>query len=264
MLGQALGEVFSDLNPMLWDKEELDITDKEAISYKLKPENFNVIINAAAFTDVDGAEDNPEIAEKLNVGAVKNLADVANEIGATLVQYSTAYVFDGEEEEGYKEDGEPNPKSVYGKTKLGGEQAAARAKKHYIIRLHALFGEVGSGKKSFVEKLLHASIGKTGMTVVDEEEGSPTYAPDLAKQTRYILENKLPYGIYHATNSGTATWYGMAQEIFKIEGIDIELIPVDAKEFPRKALRPKYAILMNTKLPPMRSWKLALAEYLTN
>jgi len=262
MLGMALGEVFSDLSPTLWDKEELDITDKKTINYKLQTTNFDVIINAAAFTDVDGAEDNPEIANKLNGEAVENLVSAANEIGATLVQYSTAYVFDGEKKEGYKEADLPNPKSVYGKSKLAGERAAAKAKKHYILRLHALFGEAGMGKKGFIEKIIQAALGKKVLTVVDEEEGSPTYALDLAKRTRYILENKLPFGIYHAANSGSATWYGMTKEIFRIEGIGIELIPVDAGEFARKASRPKYAILLNTKLPQERPWQEALQEYL--
>ena len=262
MLGQALAVTFSDLTPTRWDKEDLDITDEKAVSSKLEEEKPEVIINAAAYTDVDGAEDNEDLAKQLNAEAVKYLANTANKIDASLVQYSTAYVFDGEKKEGYQEDDLPYPQSVYGMTKLAGEREAQEAKKHYILRLHGLFGKAGNGKKSFVEKILQSSVGKTGMTVVDEEEGSPTYAPDLAKQTRYILEHKLTYGIYHAANSGTATWYAIAKEIFKIEGIDIELVPVDSKGLPRKAKRPKYAILRNTKLPAMRSWQEALEEFL--
>lgn len=263
MLGRALAGVFAEFQPILWDKEDLDITDPEAVSYKLKAITPDVIINCAAYNDVDGAEDAPEMAYKVNGEAVESLADAANQIGAILVYYSTAYVFDGKNRDGYKEDAKPAPSSIYGKSKLQGEHGAARAKRHYILRLDRLFGEPGAGKKSFVDKILEAALVQRQLKIIDEEEGCPTYSLDLAQQTKYILENNLPYGIYHTTNSGSCTWFGFAEKIFKIAGIGVELIPVSSEDVARKALRPKYSILLNTKLPPMRSWQDALEEYLS-
>ncbi|MDP2933677.1 MAG: NAD(P)-dependent oxidoreductase [bacterium] len=300
MLGQALAKEFAGDDLLLWDKGEIDITDFQNSKFKIQNSRPDVIINCAAYTDVDGCEDNQELAYKLNGAAVANLADIANEVGATLVQYSTSYVFDGKVEDGYKENAIPAPLSVYGKSKLAGERGAASAKKHYILRLDRLFGRPGAGKKSFVDKMLElatgrvpsltrppatlshlgegrgevGSVGKSEnikshgvglpeIKVIDEEEGCPTYAPDLAKVTRKILEEKLPYGIYHTANSGSCTWFGFAEAIFKIAAIGVELKPIGSKGLIRKAPRPKYAVLLNTKLPALRPWQPALAEYLS-
>jgi len=262
MLGQALAKEFAGDDLLLWDKGEIDITDFQNSKFKIQNSRPDVIINCAAYTDVDGCEDNTELAYKLNGEAVVNLADIANEIGATLVQYSTAYVFDGESGDGYKEDAIPAPLSVYGKSKLAGERGAASFKKHYILRLDRLFGRPGAGKKSFVDKMLEAALVQKKLEIIDEEEGCPTYAPDLAKVTRKILEEKLPYGIYHTANSGSCTWFGFAEAIFKIAAIGVELKPIASEGLQRRALRPKYAVLLNTKLPPARRWQDALQEYL--
>jgi len=262
MLGQALARVFADFSPALWDKDELDITDSSAVKKRLVELNPELIINTAAFTDVDGAEENKKLAHELNGKAVKNLVDVANEIGATFVQYSTAYVFDGKNPDGYKEEDLPNPSSVYGESKLEGEREAVKAKKYYILRLDRLFGKAGEGKTSFIDKMLELAKTKKKLTVIADEYGCPTYAPDLAKRTREILEKQMPNGVYHCANEGSCSWYEWAREIFKIKGIDIELKKAKATDFSRKATRPKYGVLNNTKLPKMRSWKKALAEYL--
>ncbi|MEK9181385.1 MAG: dTDP-4-dehydrorhamnose reductase [Patescibacteria group bacterium] len=262
MLGIALAEVFLDSKPLLWDREEIDVTDFKAANRKLQTAKPDVIINCAAMTDVDACEDNSKAAHALNGEAPANLALVANDLGAVLIQFSTSYIFDGRNQNGYKEDAAPMPLSVYGQSKLQGERGAAMAKKHYIIRLDRLFGKAGAGKKSFVDKMLEAARTQKQLRVIDGEEACPTYAPDLAARTRYILENKVPSGIYHATNAGACTWYGFAQAIFKIAGIGVELIPVSADAFVRKAARPKYSVLLNTKLPPARPWQEALGEYL--
>jgi len=188
-------------------------------------------------------------------------------LGISLVHYSTAYVFDGEKSEGYKEDDQPDPQSVYAASKYLGEQELHKnTDKFYLLRLSRLFGKQGlsvSGKKSFVKLMLDLAKTKTELEVVDEELSSSNYAPDLAGQTRYILEHSLPFGIYHCSNEGFATWYQMAEEVFKIKAIDVKLIPVPASRFPRPAKRPKFAILLNTKLPPIRSWQEALKEFLS-
>src|SRR3989344_3926680 len=263
-LGQALVQEFSNHEVLAWDREEIDITDFEPTSQKLKAEKPDIIINAAAMTDVDACETNIAAAQKLNGDAPKHLAQLANELDATLVQYSTSYIFDGSSKDGYAEGATPHPISVYGQTKLSGEHSAMLARKHYILRLDRLFGRSGGGKKSFVDKMLEATATKKKLSIIDDEEGNPTYAPDIAARTRYILENKLPYGIYHTTNEGSCSWYEWAKEIFKIRGIAVELERAHVADFPRKAKRPQYAHLINTKLPPMRSWQAALKEYLAS
>ncbi len=278
MLGQALCAAFAKDNAVLpWDKEELDITDPKAISYQLKAVVPDVLINSAAYTDVDGAESNVELANTINGHAVGNIASVCKELDIPLVHFSTEYVFDGEKKAGYREDDIPNPISAYGRSKFLGEQELQKnTDKFYLIRLSRLFGETtpspppsparGEGvnyrKKSFVELMLALAKTKTEIEVVDEEVSSPTYARDLAAATREIIEKKLPFGIYHRTNGGSCTWYEFAGEIFKITGKNVKINPVPASRFPRAAKRPKYAVLLNTKLPAMRDWKKALREFL--
>lgn len=268
MLGQALVEAFSDQEVLAWDREEIDITDFDQSRQKLLSVQPEVIINAAAMTDVDACEDQRELADKLNGQAPGHLAVVVNELSATLVQFSTSYVFDGQSLVGYTEKAIPNPISVYGQTKLEGERGAAFAKKHYILRLDRLFGKPGNGKKSFVDKIQEAANSVThdtnpnrSVAAIDDEFGCLTYAPDLAKRTRYILDNRKP-DIYHTTNEGTCSWYDAAKEIFKIKQIDVKLDRVPASTFTRKARRPHNGTLLNTKLPPMRSWQEALKECL--
>jgi dTDP-4-dehydrorhamnose reductase len=271
MLGRELAAAFGG-KAAAWDREECDITRPEDLKFKAQKLKPKIIINCAAFTNVDACEENPDLAKALNSDAVLNLAEIVNETGAVLVHFSTSYVFDGENEKGYFEEDVPqNPKSIYGKTKLLGEQNAKMAKKYYILRLDRLFGESGSGKLSFVEKI--SKIGQEResqnslekIKVVNNEVGSPSFAPDVAVLTKYILENSLPYGVYHAANSGFCSWYQWAREIFKIQGFKLELLEkVESSEFRQKAQRPKFSILNNSKLPQglYRSWEEALKTYL--
>ncbi|MFH1193810.1 MAG: dTDP-4-dehydrorhamnose reductase [bacterium] len=266
MLGRELTRVFANREVFAWDLEDIDISSEEDAREKIIALRPDVIINAAAYNNVDKAESEKEKADLLNGYAPGYLAKIADEIGAVFVHYSTDYVFDGERREGYNENDAPNPINVYGASKLLGErEALAKAKKCYIIRLSRLFGQAGSGqavKKSFVDTMLDLAKDKKELKVVDEEMSSPTYAPDLAERTKYILENNLPYGIYHATNSGGCTWYEFAKEIFKLKNIEINLIKAGSGEFKRAALRPQFSVLLNTKLPAMRDWRDALGEYL--
>lgn len=268
MLGQDLAEVFSVQELILWDKDEIDITDEDLAFKKIKEEKPDVIINSAAYNDVDGCEDSFELAKKVNGYAVGYLAKAAKEIGAVLIHYSTDYVFKGDKKEGYKEDDRPNPQSKYAESKYLGEQELQKnTDKYYLIRTSRLFGKpaiaVGA-KKSFVDKMLELSKNHDKLEVVDEEYSNPTYTPDLARQTKYIVENKLLFGIYHAVNEGACTWYEFAKEIFKIKNIDVKLVPVGSDKFPRLAKRPNYSSLINTKLPKLRSWQEALRDYLSN
>ena len=266
MLGQDLAKVFSSHELVLWDKDEIDITFEDQVLNKIKEEKPDVIINSAAYNDVDGCEENFELANKVNGYAVGYLAKAAKEVNAVLVHYSTDYVFEGTKEKGYKEDDQPNPQSKYAESKYLGEQELAKnTDKFYLIRTSRLFGKPAmamGAKKSFVDKMLELSKNRDTLEVVDEEYSNPTYTPDLAKQTKYIIENKVSFGIYHAIDEGACTWYTFVQEIFKIKNIDAELVPVSSDKFPRPAKRPAYSSLINTKLPKMRSWQEALEEYL--
>ena len=266
MLGQELAKTFSDHNAFAWDQEDLDITDKTQVFQKIAELRPDIILNSAAYNAVDLAEEDKDSAFAVNAEAVKHLALVSKEIGAIFVHFSTDYVFEGIKKDGYKEEGVINPQSVYARSKAKGEEYLREiGGKYYLIRLSRLFGRPGIGdgsKKSFVDMILNLAKEKEALEIIDEELSSPTYAPDLAKLTKEIIANKIPYGIYHGANSESCTWYGFAKEALKLKNISCKLIPVTASQFPRPAARPKYSILLNTKLSPARSWQEALKEYL--
>ncbi len=269
MLGQELVKVFNAKHEAVaWDKDECDITDKDEIQGKIFSLHPDLLINAAAYNDVDGAEKEPEKANLINSQAVGFLAEIAEKLGIGMVYFSTDYVFRGDQKEGYTEEDTPDPQSVYAKSKFLGEQDLRNnCSKFYLIRLSRLFGKTGEGdgsKKSFVDKVVEISKKQNELKIVNDELSSPTFAPDAAKLTFDIIKNQLPYGIYHGANGGACTWYEFAAEIFKILCDDnVKIIPVSADEFSRPAKRPKYSILLNTKLPKQRDWKEALREYLS-
>ena len=268
MLGQEIVRVFS-ADPLWqvvgWDFENLDITDARSIENKLTAAEPQLVINCAAYNNVDKAEEEPDKAKVLNVQAVSNLALVTKQLGATLVHYSTDYVFDGTKQDGYVESDTPNPQSIYGRTKFEGETSAVQNPQSYVIRLSRLFGKPAistAAKKSFVDVMLALAEKQSSLNVVDAEFSSPTYAPDLARATYDIIRLQSPFGTYHRTNDGACTWFAFAQEIFRTIGKDVSVMPVLANAFPRPAVRPAFSQLHTTKLPPLRSWQDALAEYL--
>jgi len=267
MLGHDLMAVFGDLNPVGVDKEELDITDGGAVEkfiLNLKP---NFVINAAAYTDVDGCEAKQDLAMKVNGEAVGYLAGASEKNGAILVHYSTDYVFDGKNPSGYKEDDEPkNPVNFYGESKLLGEKLLKEnCQRYYLIRTSWLFGRNG---KNFVDTILKLGKEKEELKVVNDQHGKPTYTVDLAKRTRELIFGKYPFGVYHITNEGITSWYDYALKIFEVfESFHLgqkfaKILPCDSAEFPRPAKRPAWSILINTKLPSGRPWSETLKEYL--
>lgn len=272
MLGQELVKVFGQdkkYQVFAWDKNEIDISDQQDVESKISDLKPDIIINAAAFNDVDGAQSPElfEIAKKINGLAPGYLAKVAKNIGAVLVHFGTDYIFDGQKKIGYKEDDDPSPISQYGLSKLLGEKEIQRlTDRFYIIRLQKLFGLSSSNpeaKKSFFEVMLNLARSKKELDVVDEELANFTYAPDLTNQIKYILEKKMPFGIYHITNEGNpVTWFGSAEILFALAKKNVKLNPVPASHFLRPAKRPKYSILLNTKLPRLRPWSEALKEFL--
>lgn len=268
MLGQEIVRVFS-ANPLWqvvgWDFENLDITDAKSVENKLTAAEPQLVINCAAYNNVDGAEAEPEKAALLNTTAVAHLAHTTAQLGVTLVHFSTDYVFDGTNRDGYIETDTPNPQSVYARTKAAGEVAAQDNPKHYVIRLSRLFGKPAAStnaKKSFVDVMIGIAAKQSTINVVDGEYSSPTYAPDLARATYDMVKLQSPYGTYHRTNDGACTWYTFAKEIFRLVGKNTAVTGVPPETFPRPAARPAYSQLRTTKLPPLRSWQDALAEYL--
>ncbi len=257
MLGTDLGKVFYDCNPYLLDKEELDITNHDAVRGFIGQLRPDIVINAAAYTDVDGCESNKKLAMEVNGRAPGYLAAAAKDAGAVFVHYSTDYVFDGNKSEGYSEDDEPeNPCNFYGASKLAGERAVREAGgDYYIIRTSWLYGING---KNFVETMLRKADSPP-LRVVNDQHGKPTFSLDLARSTRELLEAKKDFGIYHIVNEPATTWYDFACEILKKN----KITPCASSEFPRPAKRPQYSILLNTKLPPLRPWQEALGEYLS-
>ncbi len=272
MLGQELVRAYSEDEEYTvagWDYEDIDVTDFPAAEQKIREFSPAIIINAAAYNAVDQCEESDEEYEKallLNAKVPGFLARVVKDMDATLVQYSSDYVFDGESSDGYAEDALPHPLSRYGTSKRQGEKnVLAVDGKNYVIRLSKLFGKPASsaiGKKSFFEKMLEAAEGKTEATVVDDEKSCFTYAPDLAQATKALIEDEALYGIYHMTNSGAATWYEAAQELFKMAGRDVVVKPVSADAFPRPAKRPRSSELLNTKFIALRPYTEALEEFL--
>lgn len=273
-LGTALTEYGAereDLRLIGWDKTDIDVSDQVLLSKKiieLKPE---IIINTVAFNDVDSCETSEEsksVATLLNVELVKTLADISIEIGATLVHYSSDYVFKGDSDAGYAEEDTPNPLSVYGQTKLEGEKeiisASGKGLQWYLIRTSKLFGPKGTSvgaKPSFFELMFRLSATNPSLKLVNDEIGSFTYSRDLAAATIALLDDNVPFGIYHLINGGETSWYEAAKYFFESLGKQVSLEPVPAESFPRPAKRPKHSLLLNTKRPALRSWQEAVSDY---
>jgi len=275
-LGTQLVEVFSKRdNVVAWDREDVDFLDFEELETVLEKEKPEVVINAAAYNNVDACEEDKrelELAYKLNRDLPKTLAQIATKQGFQLVHFSTDYVFGGEEgRKFYDEKDSPSPLQKYGETKHAGEKEIARIKlknenlKYFIIRTSKLFGPKGESefaKPSFFDVMINLAKTKDQVDVVDEEVSCFTYTPDLARATRELLEGGYYPGIYHIVNDGAVTWYEGVVELFKIKGIKTKINPVKGSKFPRPAKRPMNSVLQTTRFPRLRSHKDALIEYL--
>lgn len=230
------------------DVEELDITNIESIRSIVSKEGINVIVNCAAYTNVDKAEEEAEVADLLNNQAVANLGYVAKEVNATLIHVSTDYVFQGDKNIPCKEDWDTNPLGVYGKTKLAGEQSlAATGCKFLIFRtawLYSIFG------KNFVKTMQQLTATKNVLKVVFDQVGTPTYAGDLANLIYTVIEEEMldKQGIYHFSNEGVCSWYDFAKEIAELSGNSCEVQPCHSDEFPSKVKRPHFSVLDKTKV----------------
>lgn len=272
LLGTALNKVFSSsFDVLCWDKEQIDVTNREEVLKKIGEAKPDLVINATAFNGVDQAERDDQsyqLAEMINGKAVGFIAVAAKSIGVPVVHYSTEYVFAGDSLAGYDENSAPSPLNKYGRTKALGEQLLFRnSDQGYLIRLSRLFGPPGtapSAKKSFVDLMIDAAQRGEDLRLVDEEVSCPTYSNDLAKFTFGLVESEAPFGIYHGANSGTSTWYSLAQEIFKLKGLNPKMTAIKSADYVRPAKRPLHSELLNTKMPRQRDWREALEEYLAS
>jgi len=262
MLGTDLMKVFSDFAPIGLDIDNIDITQEDQVKKVLTEIKPQIVINAAAYTKVDDCEKNQELAFRVNGEAIGFIAKACHEVGATLIHFSTDYVFDGKKKEGYNEDDQPNPISIYGKSKLLGEELLQKnCQKFYLIRTSWLYGKNGP---NFVETMIKLSNEQKILKVVNDQFGKPTFSLDLAYAVKNIIETKTKFGIYHLVNENSCSWYDFAKKIFEIKKIEVKVKPVLTSEFPRPARRPHYSILINNKLPRLRAWEEAIKNYLTS
>jgi dTDP-4-dehydrorhamnose reductase len=247
-----------------YTRAELDITDHDAVDEAVR--GHDVVVNAAAWTDVDGAESNEDAAYAVNAVGAERLATACARHGARLVHVSTDYVFDGTASAPYAEDAPTGPRSAYGRTKLAGEHAIlATHAEAFIVRTAWVYGEHG---KNFVTTMLRLARGDDPVQVVDDQTGSPTWSHDLAAALMELGASSAAPGVYHATNAGTVTWWGLARAVFAGAGADPDRVrKTTSADFPRPAPRPAYSVLGGARwtaagLSPMRPWPEALAESL--
>ena len=230
------------------DVAQLDITDREAVLRAVKDNSIQVIVNCAAYTNVDKAEDDRETADLINNKAVENLAIAARENDATLIHISTDYVFKGDRCTPCREDWETDPLGVYGITKLAGEKSIERTGcRHIIIRTAWLYSPFG---KNFVKTMQKLTAEKDSLKVVFDQVGTPTYAGDLADAIARIIETGQlgKQGIYHFSNEGVCSWYDFAREICELSSNTCNIQPCHSDEFPSKVKRPHFSVLDKTKI----------------
>jgi len=255
------GLVFTALS-----SSDLDITDSKVVTDFIAQNAPSVIVNCAAWTDVDGAERNEKLANDVNAHGPGNLAIAAAALGSRLIHVSTDYVFSGESQKPFEIDDKIDPQSAYGRTKADGEKKVLTTypENSYVVRTAWLYGARG---KNFAKTMTRLAINGDGeVRVVNDQIGQPTSAVDLAKQIVDLGLGFAPAGIFHGTNAGQASWLEFAQEIFSLAGADVNrVLPVSSSEYPRPAKRPSYSVLSHkgwskTSIAPMRDWKIALAS----
>lgn len=237
---------------------ELDIADAASVADALREHGPHLIINSAAYTNVDGCEEEPEAAYRVNALGPRNLAQHGERLGCELLHVGTNYVFDGTAERPYGPDALPNPISAYGRTKLAGEEyVKGLSSRWYVVRSAGVYGE----GHNFVRTMLRVGAERDSLKVKDDEFIAPTYARDLAEGIAEIVDEGL-YGVYHVTNAGSCSWYEFAREIFRLSGTGVEVTPVPGSEYPLPAPRPANGLLSPMGGPDLRHWREALAEYL--
>jgi dTDP-4-dehydrorhamnose reductase len=264
-LGEAMVDQFSVLHEVVpKTRADLDVTNEDAVMAAVKDVTPDLIVNCSAYTDVDGSEDNPLAALRVNAMAVRALARAAVEIDATLVHYGTDFVFDGEIDRPYTEADVPNPRGTYAMSKLLGEWFAAAAPRHYVLRVESLFG--GARARSSIDRMVDNLRAGNPVRAFADRSVSPSFVDDVVMATAGLLRVQAPFGVYHCVNSGWTTWAGLARELARLVGQPAELVEetrmADAK---LKASRPLFAAMSNAKLTgagvSMPTWQDALKRY---
>ena len=276
-LGRALQKVFASSGLSVWapDIAELDITGTISnIKYQIlnfKFQDASLLINCAAYTNVDKAEAEPELALRVNAQAAETLAQVAKDLGMIFVHISTDYVFSGRVCEPYTEASIPDPLSVYGRSKAEGERlVAAVGASYYIVRSAGLYGHggaAGKGGHTMLDFVIHQAKAGKPLKLVTDQCSSPTFVEHLAEGILNLVQNKVPYGLYHMVNQGGCTWFEFGQEVLRQAGIVYEIQEAKSNDFMhRPAARPAYSILANTKLSAlgltMPTWQQGIRDYL--
>jgi dTDP-4-dehydrorhamnose reductase len=264
-LGDALERALApDHEVHAWGHRELDITDHAALTRAIAAGGLDYVVNAAAYTDVDGCETHREEAWAVNAEGPRRLAGLcaAGKIG--LLHFSTDYVFDGRQQRPYRPDDQTHPIQEYGRSKVAGEQAVqAHHPQALIVRTAWLYGAQG---RNFVKTILAAAATRPRLEVVDDQRGAPTLADDLAVTSAFLIAQGVT-GVLHATNTGECTWYQFARRILELRGITTPVVPITSAALTRPAQRPAYSVLdagalRATGAPPMRSWEDALRAFL--
>ncbi|PKL36797.1 dTDP-4-dehydrorhamnose reductase [Candidatus Peregrinibacteria bacterium HGW-Peregrinibacteria-1] len=249
MLGQEFAAALSGYDVASLGREELDLTVRESVLGKVGELSPDFVINCAAYTDVDGSEDQPQLAFDINAKAVGYLADACEKVGAVLIHFSTDYVFDGEKEDGYDETDVPSPINVYGESKLHGEIAALQnCSSAYVIRTSWLYADHG---KNFKQTMLRLADERNEVRVVADQVGCPTDVKLVVEWVeKHVLSRDvvLEYGVYHVAGDKAMSWAEFAREIFKNHGKDVAVLDISAEEFGAKAKRPRVSILRSVKL----------------
>lgn len=246
------------------DIPDFDITNLEAVVRYLRHVGPSAVIHCAAYADVDGSESDHDRAYSVNSIGTRNVAIAARKVGARLIYISTDYVFEGTKPDPYTEFDEPNPRTVYGKSKLMGERyVQQQLHEYFIVRIAWLYGRTG---RNFVKTILRLAREGKPLRVVDDQYGTPTWTVDVARQLQHLLETEA-YGTYHATAQGSCSWYEFARAVLEEAGIDAPVAPIATEEYPRPAPRPKNSVLDNfllriQELDRMPPWRESLAQFM--
>jgi dTDP-4-dehydrorhamnose reductase len=267
-LGSAIVRTFADADVIPLRRADLDIVDLQAVRAAVSDVRPDLIVNCAAFNDVDGAETRPTDALAVNALAVRSLARAADAAGATLVHYGTDFVFDGEASTPYSETAEPAPRSTYAASKLLGEWFALDAPRGFVLRVESLFGcdITWQGRRGTLDSIVHALEQGRDVRVFTDRVVSPSYIEDVAAATRHLVTTGAPTGVYHCAISGAATWHDVAREAATLLGATPRFTTTTMAEAALRASRPRYCALDNAKLAaagyPMPPWQDALRRWL--
>lgn len=259
-LGKELAEILPERGHevVALERAGLDVTDAGGVEDVVGHYTPDLVVNAAAYTSVDGCETETELAYAANALGPRNLAQVCERRGCELLHVSTNYVFDGEEDGPYEPFDPPWPISVYGRTKLAGEEYVRDlCTRWYVVRTAGVYG-LGH---NFVRTMLRVGTERDLLEVKDDEYVSPTYARDLAVGVAEVIEEG-NYGLYHVTNAGSCSWYEFTREIFRLSGLETGVVPIPTSEYPLPAARPANGVLSDLGSPRLRPWREALADYL--